>query len=329
MVRIRSLAVHSLLYLLYTASFLLLMMTDALAEGPLPQFNLPSEPLPKALIDFSHQCGVQTAFSATPQIDNAKSNPVTGVMSSSMALQLLLKDTGYTYFPDTDNSVDIVPVEQPPDGERQAAVVARGATTGVAQSPAVEQDPGGLEQVNVTGSLIHGVQDVVAQAARDIDLLEPPWVLFNRRALGDPCGGASCNHSGLSLPIRRLLDGYDVDRVIGVGKIRVSGIFQQQLQCHGTRHHSGNRIALGVVDLRSRGEGGLDAALVREIYEGFRKGLGRQIELHARILRPRICHHQQEEGRCIQQIQQRVHSERSNPDHLPNRCRPVPAPKSL
>lgn len=162
MVRIRSLAVHSLLYLLYTASFFLLAMIDARAEDPRMQFNLPSEPLPKALIDFSHQCGVQTAFYATPQIDNAKSNPVTGVMSSSAALQLLLKDTGYTYLPDTDNSVDIVPVEQPPDGQRPAVVLARSSAAPTRRIRAVEQDPGRLEQVNVTTTLIHDVRDAVA-----------------------------------------------------------------------------------------------------------------------------------------------------------------------
>lgn len=162
MVRIRSLAVHSLLYLLYTASLLLLVMADVRAEDPVVQFNLPSESLPKALIDFSHQCGVQTGFASTPQIDNAKSNPVIGMMSSSAALELLLKGTGYTYLADTYDSVDIVPVEQPPDGQEPAAMAAQRATTAVGQSPRIEQDPGRLEQVNVTGSLIHGVQDVVA-----------------------------------------------------------------------------------------------------------------------------------------------------------------------
>ena len=162
MVRIRSLAVHSLLYLLYTASLLLLVMADARAEDPPVQFNLPSESLPKALIDFSHQCGVQTAFSATSQIDNTKSNPVIGAMSSSAALELLLKNTGYTYLPDTDNSVDIVPIEQPPDGREPAVPVAQHAPTRALPIPTATQNEGRLEQVDVTGTKIHGAQDSVA-----------------------------------------------------------------------------------------------------------------------------------------------------------------------
>lgn len=161
MVRNRSLRVHTLLYLLYTASIPLLVITDAWAQDPVAHFNLRSEPLPQALIDFYHQSGIQPGFASTPQIDSAKSNPVTGVMSSSTALALLLKGTGYTFRFDTDNSVDVIPDE--PIGEQKPAVPLAGRRpSSVRQRPADEQDQARLEQVNVTGSLIHGVQDAVA-----------------------------------------------------------------------------------------------------------------------------------------------------------------------
>ncbi|HEV2269090.1 MAG TPA: TonB-dependent receptor [Steroidobacteraceae bacterium] len=160
MVRIRSLSVHTLLYLLYTAWLALLVITDAWAQDPVARFNLPSEPLPQALIDFYHQSGIEPGFASTPQIDNAKSNPVTGMMTSSAALALLLKGTGYTFRFDTDNSVDVIP-EEPIGEQQQAVAAARSAAPPMAARPD-GRDRGPLEQVNVTGSLIHGVQDAVA-----------------------------------------------------------------------------------------------------------------------------------------------------------------------
>jgi iron complex outermembrane recepter protein len=160
MVRITTLVVRSLLYFSYTAFFSLLIMTDARAGDPVASFNLPAEPLPQALIDFYHQSGVQPGFAATTQLVQTKSNPVSGMMASSKALDQMLKGTGYTYRLDTDNSVDIIPVDEGSGGQKPAAAVARVTTP--ASRKLADQDGGRLEQVDVTGSLIHGVQDAVA-----------------------------------------------------------------------------------------------------------------------------------------------------------------------
>ena len=160
MVRITSLVVRGLLYLSYTASLSLLVMMDARADDPIARFNVPAEPLPQALMDFYHQSGVQPGFAATEQMVRAKSNPVSGMMASSMALDVMLKGTGYTYRFDTDNSVDIIPAEEPNPAEVPATVTREPAAA--LREPAVDQYGGRLEQVNVTGSLIRGVQDTVA-----------------------------------------------------------------------------------------------------------------------------------------------------------------------
>ncbi len=160
MVRITTLVARSLLYLSYTVFLCLLIMTDARADDPVARFNLRAEPLPQALIDFYHQSGVQPGFAVTTQLVQAKSNPVSGMMASSKALDLMLKGTGYTYRLDTDNSVDIIPVDEGSGGQKPAAAVA-GVTTPAPRRLA-DQDGGRLEQVDVTGSLIHGVQDAVA-----------------------------------------------------------------------------------------------------------------------------------------------------------------------
>ena len=161
MVRISSRAVHTLLYLLYTASLFMLVSADAWADDPVARFDLPSEPLAEALIDFYHQSGISPGFAATPQMDKAKSSPVSGVMASSAALTLLLKGTGFTYKFDTNDSVDVVPAELPANGQKSSVALARTAPS-VSRRPTFAEERGRLEQVNVTGSLIHGVQDAVA-----------------------------------------------------------------------------------------------------------------------------------------------------------------------
>jgi outer membrane receptor protein involved in Fe transport len=134
-------------------------MTDARADDPVVRFNVPVESLPRALIDFYHQSGVQPGFAATEQMIKARSNPISGTMASSRALQLMLKGTGYTYRLDTDNSVDIIPAE--PDGARKPDLTVAHVPP-PPPIPAVDRYGGRLEQVNVTGSLIRGVQDAVA-----------------------------------------------------------------------------------------------------------------------------------------------------------------------
>jgi outer membrane receptor protein involved in Fe transport len=162
MVRISSLAVHTLLYLVYAASLSLLVITEALADDAVVRFNLPAEPLAQALMDFYHQSGVEPGFASTPQMDQAKSNAVSGLMPSSAALAMLLKGTGYTFLLDTHNSVDIVPVAESADGQKSAATLVAQAARARSTRHALEEDQGRLEQVDVTGSLIHGVQDAVA-----------------------------------------------------------------------------------------------------------------------------------------------------------------------
>ncbi|HEX8757404.1 MAG TPA: TonB-dependent receptor [Steroidobacteraceae bacterium] len=94
-------------------------------------------------------------------MQKAKSNPVSGVMASSTALALMLKGTGYTYRFDTGDAVDVIP-EGLDKGQEPSVALARPAMPPPIRMAEVEQDRGRLEQVNVTGSLIHGVQGAVA-----------------------------------------------------------------------------------------------------------------------------------------------------------------------
>lgn len=161
MARISFFIVRPLLVVLGAAAAIVLPSRDVRAAGPTANFKLPAEPLPQALLDFYHQCGVQPAFQATPQLQASRGNAVAGVMDSSQALTLLLKGSGYTFHFDSDHSVDIIPIQQPGVAPAAAAPARRALPLPHPPSES-EQVQADLEQVDVTGSLIHGVQDVAA-----------------------------------------------------------------------------------------------------------------------------------------------------------------------
>jgi iron complex outermembrane receptor protein len=146
--------------LLMLGAAVLLLGENAHAAEPTVHFNLPAEPLPQALLDFYHQCGIQPAFQATPQLQRSRSNAVVGAMDGSEALILLLQGSGYTFHFDSDHSVDIIPLKSP--GAPAAAPTVPRAVPSLHREAESERERAALEQVDVTGSLVHGVQDVVA-----------------------------------------------------------------------------------------------------------------------------------------------------------------------
>ena len=132
----------------------------AWAEGQVARFQLPAEPFPQAILDFYHQSGVRAIYSATPQVERLKTQAVSGVMDSATALRRMLEGTGLTFEFDARHSVIIRPA---------ASQSAQNAPTPQARRPedARKYPPpdgrgGLLQQVEVTGSLIHGVQDAIA-----------------------------------------------------------------------------------------------------------------------------------------------------------------------
>ena len=150
----------------------------AWAEGQVGRFQLPAEPFPQAILDFYHQSGVQAIYAATPQVEKLTTHAVSGVMDSATALARMLQGTGLTFVFDTDRSVIIRPV------------ASRGAQTAHVPRPSMRQRPAPtqqnpladgtrdlLQQVEITGSLIHGVQDAIAPLLyiRHRQLAEAPY----------------------------------------------------------------------------------------------------------------------------------------------------------
>ncbi len=123
-------------------------------------FSLPAEPFTQAVLDFSHQSGLSAIYGLTPQMEKLVTRPVNGPMSSSEALTRMLQGSGLTFEFDTPHSVLIEPQLTADSGPAPAA--AQPGPAGPSAVAPAPLDQGRLEQVNVTGSLIRGVQGVIA-----------------------------------------------------------------------------------------------------------------------------------------------------------------------
>lgn len=138
-----------------------LVAVPALAEGPIRNFDLPAEPLPQAVLDFYQQSGVQAIYAATPRVEHLRTHAVKGLLESSQALARMLAGSGLTFAFDGAHSVLIRPLEH--EGlARRAAPTASVRRDPPSLAPAVlMQNRGRLQEVDVTGSLIPGVQDTI------------------------------------------------------------------------------------------------------------------------------------------------------------------------
>ena len=137
-----------------------LWIPAAWAEGPTVAFDLPAEPFTQAVLDFSRQSGLSAIYGLTPRMEKLLTRPVKGQMPSSDALARMLQGSGLTFEFDTPRSVII---ESADDAALPAREVAKGDLPPAALEPAVlEGNQGRLEQVDVTGTLIRGVESVIA-----------------------------------------------------------------------------------------------------------------------------------------------------------------------
>jgi len=160
-----------------------LWIPAAWAAGPIVDFDLPAEPFTQAVLDFSHQSGLSAIYGLIPAMDKLVTRPVKGRMASSDALTLMLQGSGLTYEFDTANSV-VIEAE-----DARAAGPAAAQSQPGPDAAALEIDQDQLEPVEVTGSLIRGVQGVIA-----------PLVYVKRQQLSE-AAYATVEDALYSLPI--------------------------------------------------------------------------------------------------------------------------------
>ena len=137
----------------------------AAAEGPegKVKFNLSSDEFPKAILEFYHQSKIEVLFLANDSLSQIHTQPVVGEFNPGEALERMLKGTGLTFKFATEHSVTIkqpviatTPPPAPPPPRPVEPTVRHYAAAG----PMVGRNQ--LEEVTVTGTLIHGASDVMA-----------------------------------------------------------------------------------------------------------------------------------------------------------------------
>jgi outer membrane receptor protein involved in Fe transport len=162
-------------------------MSAAWAAGPTVDFDLPAEPFTQAVLDFSHQSGLSAIYGLTPAMDKLITRPVKGRMSSSDALTQILQGSGFTYEFDSAHSVVIEPAGA--TGPAEPAITQNHPGPDGAAAAALGMSQDRLEPVEVTGSLIRGVQGVIA-----------PLVYVKRQQLSE-AAYATVEDALYSLPI--------------------------------------------------------------------------------------------------------------------------------
>jgi iron complex outermembrane recepter protein len=141
----------------------LLGVAGAWAADSRVKFNLPSDEFPKAILEFYHQSKIEVLFLANDTLSQIKTQPVVGELEPREALERMLKGTGLTFRFVTEHSVTIkqvqvakAPPPPPPPPKPPPQSVHHMASAG----PMVGHNQ--LEEVTVTGSLIHGAVDVMS-----------------------------------------------------------------------------------------------------------------------------------------------------------------------
>ena len=138
----------------------LIHAASAWAAAPIISFNLPADECPKALIEFSHQSNVEVIF-RTDSLQGIRTQPVIGEFEPEAALLRMLQGTALTFEFDSDHNSVIIKGGQAVSAAQDAQPPVASVQPAAAVTPAAH-DPNTLQEVVVTGTLIHGVLDAIA-----------------------------------------------------------------------------------------------------------------------------------------------------------------------
>lgn len=144
----------------------------ALADAhSIAEFSIPAQPLSTALIDLSKQANIQI-LTAGYAVDGVRAPAVSGRLTLEVALQRLLRDSGFEYRFIDQNTLVLAPKKpQATATMLRTAQVVQDDTAGALQKSAVHENEAPevneerrlkLEEVVVTGSHIGGAREVAA-----------------------------------------------------------------------------------------------------------------------------------------------------------------------
>lgn len=188
------------------------------AAGPTAEFHVSAGHAPQTLREFYLQSQVRVLYLADT-VKGVETQAVTGQFEASDALAQMLQGTGLTYEFDGEYSVLIKPA---PDvaAALSASTAAPGAGPIIPLSPLSATDkPAKVEEVLVTGSLIHGVFDIASPllAVENKQLKRTPYAavqdavqslpLAASISRGEVLGGDGNANHGSGINLRGLGDG--------------------------------------------------------------------------------------------------------------------------
>lgn len=139
-------------------TLLLLIGWRASAAELTKHFNLPSQDLSSALLEFNRQSGVQTLFgydeSESAVIDTIRTGSVVGDFTAQEALDRLLDGTGLQFRFYAPNKIKVF---FPPSGQPSAVTPAQRQSSVTVIDPTPHLTP--IAEVQVTGSRIESLSD--------------------------------------------------------------------------------------------------------------------------------------------------------------------------
>jgi iron complex outermembrane receptor protein len=277
-------ATHPLAWATALAASLVINLPAAIAAAPAPaslaatfQFHISAKPLPRAVLEYSQQSGVQVTSQAKI-LDGRQSSPVTGSLTAAEALTRLLQGTDLSYEVVDAGTVAI---------RLSATQLQRIAQATEPPAPAAAAAPSDLlEEVVVTGSNIRQSVDIgktaipitsftaeefkstAGESVADFLRSKPVFTGRNISPVNDYYGGGES-----SLNLRGLGDRYTLvlingrraageDGVVDVGAIPEEAIESIEILKSGSSAIYGANAVGGVVNIKLKQQfNGVDAVM--------------------------------------------------------------------
>jgi len=125
-------------------------------------FNIPAGEFSQAIIEFSKQSQVEILYTSMGSLGDLKTHAVMGELGVPEALTRMLEGTGFTFEFDSARSVLL---KRKGGGAAQAGPTGVSPAVGDAQTKlaaAFEEQTVNMQEIVVTGSLIHGLRDITS-----------------------------------------------------------------------------------------------------------------------------------------------------------------------
>jgi iron complex outermembrane receptor protein len=195
-------------------------------------FDIPAQPLDKALLEFGDQAHVQIMFAWDPMIRSVRSHVIKGRYTAKQALSVLLDGTRLEY-EEHGNTVTIA--RDPPPGPAQSRSDAKSAGEARVQEdkqkhPGAKEQKNGdvLEEVTVTGTYIRGTSPIgsplIVYSHEAIEESGAATIAEFARQIPENFSGADILTSGLNRATQESVFDQTGGNIFGGSAFNINGI---------------------------------------------------------------------------------------------------------